>query len=196
MPRITNNAGELTFEGDNDNFLLPVAAPLFELSECVYEDAGIDDDDVGILFLNAAFARVEILSSTLPRTSTGSHWTLFLVPLIGLIGGRVGSGSSKPDTADGELATLGVRVRALTISPAVVVVVSVVVARRGSRDRLFELFDLVGEESSTESAGHSKLARLDTRVRPLIRVCKGIIATESFCVAMVSVAPTFSHSPT
>jgi hypothetical protein len=110
MPRITNNAGELTFEGDNDDFLLPVAAPLLELSKCVDEDACVDDDDVGVFLLDAAFARVEILSSTFPRTSTDGHWAFFLVPLIRLIGGRVGGSSSKPDTADGELATLRVRV--------------------------------------------------------------------------------------
>ena len=99
--------GELncTFEGDNDDFLLPVAAPLLELSEGVDEDAGVDDDDVRVFLLDAAFARVEILSSTLPRTSTDRHWTFFLVSLIRLI---IGSRSSKPDTADGELATLGV----------------------------------------------------------------------------------------
>ena len=99
--------GELncTFEGDNDDFLLPVAAPLLELSEGVDEDTGVDDDDVRVFLLDAAFARVEILSSTLPRTSTDRHWTIFLVSLIRLI---IGSRSSKPDTADGELATLGV----------------------------------------------------------------------------------------
>ena len=106
-PRIKKRPGELncTFEGDNDDFLLPVAAPLLELSEGVDEDTGVDDDDVRVFLLNAAFARVEILSSTLPRTSTDRHWTFFLVSLIRLI---IGSRSSKPDTADGELATLGV----------------------------------------------------------------------------------------
>ena len=111
---VQNNAtykktlGELdcTFEGDNDDFLLPVAAPLLDLSEGVDEDAGIDDDDVRVFLLDTAFARVEILSSTLPRTCTDGHWAFFLVPLIRLIIG--GGGSSKPDTSDGELAPFGV----------------------------------------------------------------------------------------
>ena len=194
MPRRTNNAGELTFEGDNDYFLLPIAAPLLELSECVDEDACVDDDDICVLLLDAAFARVEILSSTPPRTCTDRHWTLLLVSLIRLVGGRVGGSSSKPDSADGELATLGVRVLALTISPAVVLVV---VSRRGSRDRLFELLDLVSEKSSTESAGHGKLACLETRVRPLIRVSRGnysyrvVLCRHGQCCTQ-----TFSHSPT
>jgi hypothetical protein len=46
-----------------------------------------------------------------------------------------------------------------------VVVGVVVVARRGGGDRLFELLDLVGEESSSESAGHGKLACLDIEMR-------------------------------
>lgn len=102
--KITTARRNCTFEGDNDDFFLPVAAPLLDLSECVDEDACVDDDNVGLFLLEAAFAWVEILSSTLPRTCTDSHRTFFLVSLIRLIGG----GCSKPDTADGELATLGV----------------------------------------------------------------------------------------
>ena len=94
-----------TFEGNDDDFLLPIAAPLLKLSKSVDKHARIDDDDVGVLLLDAALARVEILGSALPRTRTDSHWTVFLVPLIRLIGGGAAR-SGKPDTADGKLAAL------------------------------------------------------------------------------------------
>lgn len=53
----------------------------------------------------------------------------------------------------------------MAISPAVVVVV---VARRRSRDGLFELLDLMCEKSSTESAGHGNLTCLESNMRQLI----------------------------
>jgi hypothetical protein len=70
------------------------------------------------------------------------------------------------DTANRELTTLRIGrrlwVRTLAISP-VVVVVAVVIARgrrtRSGRDGLFELLNLMGEESSTEGAGHCELVR-------------------------------------
>jgi hypothetical protein len=95
----------------------------------------------------------------------------------------VRSGGGDPDTTDGQLAALRVgRLRwvwALAIPP---VIVAVIVAARGrgtggsSRDGLFELLNLVSEESSTERARHGELVRgggtLGLLIKPSYRVMR------------------------
>jgi hypothetical protein len=144
-----------TFERDDDYLLLSIPAPLLDLSERIDKHACIDDDDIGLLVSRL----LDIVGAASPR----GGWTVFLLVLVLL---RVCGGD--PDTANGELPTLRIGRGLLVWTGAIppIVAVAVVVARRrrarGCRDGLFELFDLVGEESSAERAGHSDLVRRGT----------------------------------
>lgn len=147
---------ENTFEWDDDDFLLPIPTPLLDLTEGVDKHARINDDDIGFFS-----TRLLGILGAAPSRGGRTHPLLVLVLLLM----RVRSGD--PNTTDGKLTALRIggrwRVWALAIPP-IIVVVAVVVARGrrtrgGSRDGLFELLYLVGEECGTERAGHCDFVR-------------------------------------
>jgi len=86
----------LTFERDDDDFLLPISAPLLDLPERINKHARIHDDDVSLF-------DVRLLGVVGPAPPPSSR-TLLLVMLVLLM--RMCR--CDPDTADGKLAALGI----------------------------------------------------------------------------------------
>lgn len=136
-----------TFEWNDDNLPATILAPLFDLVECMYQDACVDNNEICVLVRRAVvhlawpvifpvlwFRLVPLLVVLLLRLLVTRSRT-------GLDDGPVAMGVGMGDAEVGLWLT--------SISP---------ISRCGpAGDRLFELFDLMGKKCGPESAGHGEL---------------------------------------
>ena len=135
-----------TFERDDDNLFTTFPAPLFDVVQCMDEDACIDDDEICILVRRTVARLAWFLLFPVPV-----FWLVSLSVGVVFLGLFLGGWGARPcSVGEGCAAVIrGVRLWLTSISP--------VPRGRAASDGLFELFDLMAEECGTESAGHGEL---------------------------------------
>ena len=150
-----------TFERDDDNLFATVPAPLFDVVKGMYQDACIDDDEICVLVCHAVgrpagfLLMTELLFRVVSLPICVVFLGVFLTGWLARLGTMDDAGTATVRIVVGD-AHVGLLVT--TISP---------VSSGAVRDGLFKLFDLMAEESGTESAGHGELIGRGCRGRSL-----------------------------